>query len=143
MGSSVLVLLNVQKFAVQQDGDKSLNANLVRVAMRAKGVTFWQREGGQNLAPPADSADLWPMETVWADSKRLLKDKVWHSKRWSKGIGGRGKGKHATKRQLREWTRLLVNTSRSTKSSFLVRLQKGMPKRVAKCSAKNGAAIGK
>ena len=83
------------------------------------------------------------METVWADSKRRLKENVWRSKRWSKGVGGRGKGKHATKRQLREWTRLICNTIRSTKSSFLVRLQQGMPKRMEKCIANKGAAIGK
>lgn len=60
-----------------------------------------------------------------------------------KGVGGRGKGKHATEPQLREWTRLVRDTIRATKPSFLVRLQKGMPGRIAKCIEKKGAAIGK
>ena len=135
----------VSKFSVQQDGDKSLNATVVRTAMRDRGVTFWQRGGGRQLEPPANSGDLWPMETAWADARLRLKKKVWASKRWCKGVRGKPgtQGKHATQAELRAWVSFVVSTIKAAKPSFLARLAKGMPARIAQCIARKGAAIDK
>jgi hypothetical protein len=126
-----------KRFNVQQDGDRSLNAALVVQELRAKGVHFWQREGGK-LTPPARSGDLWPMETVWADVSRRLKARVLRSKTYSKGVGT-----SATAQQLDAWTAFVSNTVRSTNPNFLYKLHKGMPKRMDQCIERNGGPISK
>ena len=125
-------------FLVQQDGDRSLNANAVVNALSEMGVTIAFRGGASGPQAPARMCEFWPVETVWANRSTAVRKMVQKSKKWSKGFAGTVK-----KRTLKSWEAAVLGVVRRVGSSFLQALHDGMPKRLKRLLDAKGGPIGK
>lgn len=127
-----------QTFLVQQDGDGALNANAVRDALSAVGVTVAFRGGSTGPQAPARFCDFWPCETLWANRRVAVRKMIQKSKKWRKGVGV-----SARKLQLKAWENSVLGVVRRAKGTFLQSLHDGMPKRLKQLRDAKGGPIPK